>query len=279
MNSRIYKSLSSYVAVTVTLLAIFWVSMPSAYASMVTLNFSGSLSAPFPSGNPLTSIMSGGNKFSGSLALDFTEKVAMPPSNISYPKTTNLAMSIDLNTNLPGVNVNDSPYNFSTPFVRSRATFKQVSPRDLVLYEVSSRDITVADVVNGLRINSMVLILTLLPPQTTSDQDVRASFTQNFIRGDLLLDFGSPTGPRVFGRINSVAVVPIPAAAWLFVSGLLGLIGFANRKQLIINPAHPALTDVLRLLNNRRLKVHANKARAKTPRCFEGVSNKAGSMH
>ncbi len=33
------------------------------------------------------------------------------------------------------------------------------------------------------------------------------------------------------GRLNAVQVVPIPAAAWLFGSGLLGLIGFSKRKK------------------------------------------------
>lgn len=34
-----------------------------------------------------------------------------------------------------------------------------------------------------------------------------------------------------FGRLNTVQVVPIPAAVWLFSSGLIGLIGIARRKK------------------------------------------------
>ena len=34
-----------------------------------------------------------------------------------------------------------------------------------------------------------------------------------------------------FGTLDTVAVVPIPAAVWLFGSGLLGLIGLARRKR------------------------------------------------
>lgn len=33
------------------------------------------------------------------------------------------------------------------------------------------------------------------------------------------------------GRLESAAVVPVPAAAWLFGSGLLGLIGMAQRRR------------------------------------------------
>ncbi|MDH5764661.1 MAG: hypothetical protein OEZ38_01505 [Gammaproteobacteria bacterium] len=34
-----------------------------------------------------------------------------------------------------------------------------------------------------------------------------------------------------FGSTGNVAVVPVPAAAWLFMSGLIGLIGVSRRKQ------------------------------------------------
>ena len=32
-------------------------------------------------------------------------------------------------------------------------------------------------------------------------------------------------------QILSVSAVPVPAAVWLFGSGLIGLIGFAKRKK------------------------------------------------
>jgi hypothetical protein len=37
-------------------------------------------------------------------------------------------------------------------------------------------------------------------------------------------------GGRVIAKIGEVAVVPVPAAVWLFGSGLLGLVGVARRK-------------------------------------------------
>jgi len=33
-------------------------------------------------------------------------------------------------------------------------------------------------------------------------------------------------------QLNSITTVPLPAAVWLFGTGLLGLIGFSKRKKL-----------------------------------------------
>lgn len=41
---------------------------------------------------------------------------------------------------------------------------------------------------------------------------------------------GTFTGSSLVAKLGSVAVVPVPAAAWLFGSGLIGLIGIARRK-------------------------------------------------
>jgi hypothetical protein len=42
---------------------------------------------------------------------------------------------------------------------------------------------------------------------------------------------GAPVG-SISGDFTSVTVVPIPATVWLFGTGLMGLIGFAKRKQI-----------------------------------------------
>ena len=46
-------------------------------------------------------------------------------------------------------------------------------------------------------------------------------------------EFDSSGNPTFlgFGRLDSVQVIPVPAAVWLFGSGLLGLIGVARRKK------------------------------------------------
>ena len=43
--------------------------------------------------------------------------------------------------------------------------------------------------------------------------------------------FGSNTGPIDYTMTFETTVVPVPAAVWLFGSGLLGLIGVARRKK------------------------------------------------
>ncbi len=44
------------------------------------------------------------------------------------------------------------------------------------------------------------------------------------------IDYGSAV-PALVGGYNSTAVVPVPAAVWLFGSGLIGLVGVARRKK------------------------------------------------
>lgn len=41
---------------------------------------------------------------------------------------------------------------------------------------------------------------------------------------------GTFTGSDVIAKLGKVSVVPVPAAVWLFGSGLIGLVGFARRK-------------------------------------------------
>ena len=42
---------------------------------------------------------------------------------------------------------------------------------------------------------------------------------------------GSISGDIVIAKLGEVAAVPVPAAAWLFASGLIGLAGVARRKD------------------------------------------------
>lgn len=53
-------------------------------------------------------------------------------------------------------------------------------------------------------------------------------------RLELLFDDGADNISKVVADVSSMefAPVPIPAAVWLFGSGLLGLIGMARRKEM-----------------------------------------------
>jgi hypothetical protein len=46
-----------------------------------------------------------------------------------------------------------------------------------------------------------------------------------------VVDSGQDCGPWYSGGTITASEVPIPAAAWLFGSGLVGLVGMARRKQ------------------------------------------------
>ncbi len=56
----------------------------------------------------------------------------------------------------------------------------------------------------------------------------------SFEKGTFIVGYGDSTGDGDFDDLiiaaKNTAPVPLPAAAWLFVSGLLGLIGYSRRK-------------------------------------------------
>jgi len=59
--------------------------------------------------------------------------------------------------------------------------------------------------------------------QTVTFTLALADVTASTLISNVVFSFGTETGTNV--------AVPIPAAVWLFVSGLLGLIGIARRGQ------------------------------------------------
>jgi len=67
-----------------------------------------------------------------------------------------------------------------------------------------------------------------LPPGITNSATELAFFTiEEFDGSGNTIFLG-------FGRLNSVSVVPVPAALWLFSSGLLALIGVSRRKNMAL---------------------------------------------
>jgi len=58
------------------------------------------------------------------------------------------------------------------------------------------------------------------------------TYTGGSLQGNLTTGFidGVFSGSSMVAKLGEVAVVPVPAAAWLFGSGLIGLIGIARRK-------------------------------------------------
>ena len=99
----------------------------------------------------------------------------------------------------------------------------------------------------GVGLNNVLLA------SLTNDNDTHFSFSNSIINGVALYDLGGGDGIVNFSNVGgctqvvgdkltfnnvslsqcgfSSTVVPIPAAAWLFSSGLIGLVGIARRKK------------------------------------------------
>ena len=78
--------------------------------------------------------------------------------------------------------------------------------------------------IHGGGVNVSLFLVTALTPTQSAFIDLGRSTYE--------IESGGQSGGFVSGSI-SPAVVPIPAAAWLFGSGLLGLIGMARRKKKV----------------------------------------------
>jgi len=57
------------------------------------------------------------------------------------------------------------------------------------------------------------------------------TFTKALAPGDYFLTWHDSGGPIAYSVIIETSPVPVPAAIWLFGSGLLGLVGVARRKK------------------------------------------------
>jgi hypothetical protein len=61
---------------------------------------------------------------------------------------------------------------------------------------------------------------------------VLSSFSSPSYTGYVKMGTEVPGGTQTFGMDNvTYAIIPIPAAAWLFGSGVIGLIAFAKRRK------------------------------------------------
>lgn len=67
-----------------------------------------------------------------------------------------------------------------------------------------------------------------------TDYNAALAWSFSFDTGDQSLAFSSSTDYRYHAwavHDGDIGVVPVPAAAWLFMSGLIGLVGFARRRD------------------------------------------------
>ena len=88
----------------------------------------------------------------------------------------------------------------------------------------SSQDLTVTAFLNGAPVGSV---------STTLDEASTENIIFGFFGVDAVQFVTSTTNQLVLDnlKVSSVSTVPVPAAVWLFGSGLLGLVGIARRKK------------------------------------------------
>lgn len=79
---------------------------------------------------------------------------------------------------------------------------------------------------------NQVFDLNIIPDGAGGHEDFEMFVFDNTWKGLSFVEFGPANGPsrNIFYIDNIVYETPIPAAVWLFGSGLIGLIGFARRK-------------------------------------------------
>ena len=104
---------------------------------------------------------------------------------------------------------------YSNINVTSIATYNTFSNGDATYLDSTS---TYLDFISVLNFNFDT-------PLTDAGGIINASVDETLIRG---LDVNLLTGS---GTITGIAAVPVPAAVWLFSSGLFGLIGVARRRS------------------------------------------------
>jgi len=111
---------------------------------------------------------------------------------------------------------------------------KGLNPLTAVISGLLSTDNTLNVLLNGgsTGISTGLRSFESLTPFSINDGFIAGLNTLEFIvNNQNVSTFPNPTGLLVADLIGSAAVVPIPAAVWLFGSGLLGLVGVARRKK------------------------------------------------
>ena len=84
---------------------------------------------------------------------------------------------------------------------------------------------------NGLAASGPTLVGSLSFTGMADGTSLLTMFDNDFPVGSWFSTSGNPIAMNYTGSSVIVSAVPVPAAAWLFGSGLLGLVGMARRKE------------------------------------------------
>ena len=150
------------------------------------------------------------------------------------------------NINLTGFNINASSYfvvcsnaslvaNCNYSFTSSNGWFQNGTPDAVALYENTN-------LLDSLSYEGLLSPYTEVDAWTIKDNNADIISISRIIDGadsnNNTLDFElgciTPGSANIAGMgdcsLTQVSAVPLPAAAWLFASGMIGLVGFARRK-------------------------------------------------
>ena len=208
MNSRLIRAVN----VAILSLSIYTVVQP-AIANVVTHNFTATIT--YVSGSPFGLSLTIDQQAQGS----FTYDTSLPPSydtgsTAGYIQSPPSGMSMVIS----GLTLQSQDYNSFQVLNNSNGVeningfFTPISVGGVLLDDSSSMSFSFSD-------STMTALTSTALPAALDF----SSFSQ---RGGQIYDAASG------GIANySISEVPIPAAVWLFGSGLLGLIGIARRKK------------------------------------------------
>jgi hypothetical protein len=217
------------------LLTVLFQIMPS-NANAAKVCFSGTLGDIYdPSATSMYSGLTIGDSFSGCITIgdsstDASNIVITPPGSdysftgSTYGGTVNVGSTITTGTE-SGVGIEDSG-NIGDDTVNLNSLYGTVIP-PATLYD--GWDAYSSDATKGFGFTLYSLDTSII--SGLDYQILPFSLDQADYAMFYLEDTGTADTYLATGFLTSVTVVPIPAAAWLFCSGLVGLIGIARRKK------------------------------------------------
>ncbi len=219
MQSRLLGAVLTCILTLSASLTTMVFSASNAHANAMTFNFSGELSSV---GTPLSGAFATGNKFSGSYTFDSN-------ATSDYSDPAPIAFFANAISNL-SLSLGSKPYTASATNGNIGYDYEGGDAS----YDASATGPISATSVQGNTLTG--LTLTWTPNNFPSQMGTLPEGTLFGPSSDgiLIMYFDGSGGPlQIRGTLDSVTIahMPIPTTVWLFGSGLLGLIGFAKRKQ------------------------------------------------
>jgi hypothetical protein len=192
------------------------------------------------------------NATAATLRLDFSGSVSIVPSGVASAFTLGdpVTGSYFIDTNTPDSNADSTigqyigaPSSFTYQFGSYLATAAGGGPGDSVgvFDDSASGDRFQTNVVspkgadvNGYFLTNLTLLLVDSTGSVFSNDSLPAGLDIadfDVAQAQLIFQHATLPSANVFADLNSVSMVPVPPAVWLFGSGLIGLFGLSRRNK------------------------------------------------